>query len=793
MTEPDNGAAVTLTITLEDEGGVPIGTADGTLEGTGLTATQTPGIYTLSGDPSDVQSELQALVFTPTNHQVAPGNTVTTQFLLSATDGTDTTTDATTSVVTAAEPTVPVVGSIVATDDATPVDPFASVSATDLNSAPADTITIVEENAGGQPVGDADGVLTGGAFLSSSNPGEYVLAAGTPDQVTAELQSLVFTPTDHQVAVGQSVVTDFLVNIADSASDDSTTRLFCVDATAVANGPAITGTQAGQQDPDASAIAPFATVTMTDSDPGAQDSLTLTLTDGNGVAVGDADGTLSGNGLTETAPGSGVYLLAPASPATVSAELDNLVFTPTAHLVAPGQTVTTGFTMTYMDTQMTNPLTDDTTEVVVTDSDVQPTIGGTVAGQVSLDAAAVAPFAAVTIGDQADAADTATVILSAATGTLSNLDGGTLSSDGLTYTVSGDPADVQAALRGLVYTPVARDVQPGPDTTTDFALTVGNAAGTAFDTTTTVLSEARDESVPPNAAYLHGSSEQYVIADNAGAMYVADSVTGRDGAQTLPPADNEVLFSDGVGIFDPTGSAENIARLYQAGLGREADVNGLEHYTAEVDGSGVSLATIANDLISSPEFVSRYGTVSNSTFLDQVYQNALDRAPDASGMQFWQGMLNAGMTRAQVLVDIADSPEGVSGSASFAGDKNTAEVYRLYEGILGRAPDAGGSAFYTSALASGQTPTSVAQLLLNSAEFTSASGQLSDSAFVTRLYADALGRAPAASDIQTWTGLLASGTSRAQIAVGISDSLEARIDTAPATHDGWVFLKTATI
>ena len=53
----------------------------------------------LSGTPETVQAALRALVFTPRENQVSPGQTVTTDFTLSVTDGTATATDDTTTVV----------------------------------------------------------------------------------------------------------------------------------------------------------------------------------------------------------------------------------------------------------------------------------------------------------------------------------------------------------------------------------------------------------------------------------------------------------------------------------------------------------------------------------------------------------------------------------------------------------------------------------------------------------------------------------------------------------------------
>ncbi len=52
-------------------------------------------------------------------------------------------------------------------------------------------------------------------------------------------------------------------------------------------------------------------------------------------------------GLTKT--GTGTYILAAGTPSAVTTALDALVFTPTAHQVAPGSTITTGMTLSVSD------------------------------------------------------------------------------------------------------------------------------------------------------------------------------------------------------------------------------------------------------------------------------------------------------------------------------------------------------------------------------------------------------------------------------------------------------------
>jgi VCBS repeat-containing protein len=91
----DNATATpfsNLTVADEDSPNASIAitytAANGTLAGTGLTGTA--GNYILTGaNLADVNSKLQALVFTPTDDQVPEGSTVQTTFTLTPNDGTD--------------------------------------------------------------------------------------------------------------------------------------------------------------------------------------------------------------------------------------------------------------------------------------------------------------------------------------------------------------------------------------------------------------------------------------------------------------------------------------------------------------------------------------------------------------------------------------------------------------------------------------------------------------------------------------------------------------------------------
>jgi hypothetical protein len=68
----------------------------------------------------------------------------------------------------------------------------------------------------------------------------------------------------------------------------------------------------------------------------------------------------------------------------------------------------------------------------------------------------------------------------------------------------------------------------------------------------------------------------------------------------------------------------------------------------------------------SSEFISRYGTLTDSGFVTAMYENVLGRAPDEAGLNFWLGQLEgSGQTSAIVLVGFAESPENVAKTAAW--------------------------------------------------------------------------------------------------------------------------------
>jgi len=291
---------------------------------------------------------------------------------------------------------------------------------------------------------------------------------------------------------------------------------------------------------------------------------------------------------------------------------------------------------------------------------------------------------------------------------------------------------------------------------------------------------------PAPSIQLHGPHTDYVIAQiSGGQAYIQDTKAGRDGVQTVAKL-GRISFTDGSALFDPTGVAEDVTRLYRGAFGRAPDIQGLDDNAALVTSNTIGLAALAASFALSPEFLARYGQTDAAGFVRQLYVNVLHRDPDAAGQQLWINYTNA-TSRGDVLLAFSDSQENHRQTLPIAGSQSDAEATRLYQAAFNRSPDDAGLASWSGQLHQGVAINQVAQGFVDSREFAASYGGLDSSGFVTQLYSNVLHRAPDLAGQQGWLNALAGGASRAQVLAGFADSNENRIATAGATHDAWIY------
>jgi hypothetical protein len=120
----------------------------------------------------------------------------------------------------------------------------------------------------------------------------------------------------------------------------------------------------------------------------------------------------------------------------------------------------------------------------------------------------------------------------------------------------------------------------------------------------------------------------------------------------------KAAFSEGTLFVQAASDAGlDIAAFYQGLLFRPIDANGYRYWT-DAASQGASVAAIGSAFQGSAEFANGAGQLGNAAYVDAVYQQMLDRLPDAAGAAYWTQQLASGaQTRAGLVVAIEHSPE----------------------------------------------------------------------------------------------------------------------------------------
>lgn len=105
----------------------------------------------------------------------------------------------------------------------------------------------------------------------------------------------------------------------------------------------------------------------------------------------------------------------------------------------------------------------------------------------------------------------------------------------------------------------------------------------------------------------------------------------------------------------PAEGLGSIQRLYHAYFLRAPDAKGLAFWAGEIHTKG--LEWIARHFAESSEFQRRYGSLDTAGFLELVYANVMDRAPDPGGRAYWTNRVANGLSRGGLMLYFSDSSE----------------------------------------------------------------------------------------------------------------------------------------
>jgi hypothetical protein len=123
----------------------------------------------------------------------------------------------------------------------------------------------------------------------------------------------------------------------------------------------------------------------------------------------------------------------------------------------------------------------------------------------------------------------------------------------------------------------------------------------------------------------------------------------------------------------------SVVRLYLAYFDRAPDHSGLAHWFGRMD-AGEGIRHVSAAFARSPEFTSRYGSLTDEQFVRLVYANVLGRSPDADGFAYWTGRLRSrSESRGGLMALFSESGE------YRALTRDATDVVLVHDAMLGRA------------------------------------------------------------------------------------------------------------
>jgi len=188
----------------------------------------------------------------------------------------------------------------------------------------------------------------------------------------------------------------------------------------------------------------------------------------------------------------------------------------------------------------------------------------------------------------------------------------------------------------------------------------GYQAGTANGDTITINpgSTAVDAGAGIDTVVFNGNRADYRLRDETWGFSATAANGEVDGLFNV----ERIKFNDGYKAIDIDGAAGEVFRLYQAIFDRAPDLGGMGYWLHRRD-TGTELMQIAKEFMSitapdgTIEFETLYGkNLSNEQFIVELYDNVLNRAPDAGGQAYWLQQIQL-HSREQILMAFSESPE----------------------------------------------------------------------------------------------------------------------------------------
>jgi hypothetical protein len=224
--------------------------------------------------------------------------------------------------------------------------------------------------------------------------------------------------------------------------------------------------------------------------------------------------------------------------------------------------------------------------------------------------------------------------------------------------------------------------------------------------------------------------------------------------------------------FQSRGHGSNdgfLSAVYQDVMGRQIDPSGHDAFSQVLTHGGTTAQVVAA-LASSSEY--------RQNLVQSIYQRFLHRAADSDGLTAFVGALERGARDEDVIASVVGSEEYYATRVDPSGSPNQAYVAQLYQDLLGRQVESFGLGVWTGVLERGSSRSHVAQQIANSLEYRTL--------VVGGLYNQILHRAGDATGLSAFVNALNQGATIEQVTVGLAGSTEYFRSRGSGTNDGFL-------
>lgn len=241
-----------------------------------------------------------------------------------------------------------------------------------------------------------------------------------------------------------------------------------------------------------------------------------------------------------------------------------------------------------------------------------------------------------------------------------------------------------------------------------------------------------------------------------------NTITMRDGESLVFSEPSTLQLLDGTVYFGTTSKAAWVWSAYETILGREPRNYEMWQIHEVVD-VATTTSYVIDYLLGTPEYRQKYGTLSNTQFVEQLYLNTSGTI-SASGVAYHAARLDSGISRGATVASFIDFFRKLD-SSEIRGDEGFFVpltlmpqidiLFRLGGGFLPSSENAN----WYQPLADGRLTTlDLAQAVASTAGYKAGLGALDTRSFVTQFFTQATGFAPDVATVDAFTAAIDAGS-----------------------------------